>query len=453
MTWDSRIANQHPISPQPNRPEVTDAIARLAEEFTQRFPVTVTQPRVVGREAEYPVVDSQGRAADVRRLWETLMAPGDLKPKVDGPDSRLIVGLDGKEYSYALEVGVGTVEVNTRPCQDLFEIETIMEEAVTRLVVAALDRGWQLLGYGVQPVTPASLSLMSPKQRYQSLYRAMGAEWLWYTVTASDQVQIDIGRDELLHMLNFGNLMAPVIIALCANSPVYSEELSPYCSGREGQMAAIHASEHRHGMPARPYTSIEDYIATVSESTYLILREADIVVPSSQLFTDYLAEHGPDFNAFLFHEHYIWNSARLRVAYGTLEIRPACQQPWDEHMAAAALGVGLIEASVEINDFVQDALGAAYWSIMRTYHRQVIRTGLAAPQPAPGLLPQIVTMAAEGLRRRGRGEERLLAPIFQRLERRMNPAHQIRYLFQADGIAGLLRRAAIRPVATKLGAS
>jgi gamma-glutamylcysteine synthetase len=428
---------------------VADAIARLAEEFTQRFPITVTQPRVVGREAEYPVVDSQGRAADVRRLWETLMAPGDLKPKADGPDSRLIVGLDGAEYSYALEVGVGTVEVNTRPCQDLFQIEAIMEEAVTRLVVAALDHGWQLLGYGVQPVTPASLSLMSPKQRYQSLYRAMGAEWLWYTVTASDQVQIDIGRHELVHMLNFGNLMAPVIIALCANSPVYNGELSPYCSGREGQMAAIHASEHRHGMPARPYTSIEDYIATVSESTYLILREANVVVPSSQLFTDYLAEHGPDFNAFLFHEHYIWNSARLRVAYGTLEIRPACQQPWDEHMAAAALGVGLIEASKDIYDFVQDALGAAYWSIMRTYHRQVIRTGLAAPQPTPGLLPQIVTLAAEGLRRRGRGEERLLAPIFQRLERRMNPAHQIRHLFQADGIAGLLRRVAIRPGATE----
>ena len=55
---------------------------------------------------------------------------------------------------------------------------------------------------------------MSPKQRYQSLYRAMGEEWLWYAVTASDQVQIDIGRDELVHMLNLGNLMTPVIIAL-----------------------------------------------------------------------------------------------------------------------------------------------------------------------------------------------------------------------------------------------
>lgn len=451
MTWDARALNRHPADP--HSPAVADAVARLAEEFTKRFPTTVTQPRVIGREAEYPVVDSQGRAVDVRRLWETLMAPGDLKPKYDGPDSRLIVGLEGTDYSYALEVGFGTVEVNTRPCRDLIEVEQIMEAAVTRLVMAALDHGWQLLGYGIQPVTPASLTIMSPKQRYQSLYRAMGQEWLWYTVTASDQIQIDIGRDELVHMLNFGNMMAPVLIALCANSPIYAGTLSPYCSGREGQMAAIHANEHRHGMPARPYTSIEDYVATVSESTYLILRADNVVVPSSQHFTEYLAEHGPDFDAFLFHEHYVWNSARLRVAYGTIEIRPACQQPWDEQMAAAALGLGLIEASVEINNYVQDALGDDYWAIMRTYHRQAIRTGLAAPQPAPDFLARIAEMAAEGLRRRGLGEERYLSPIFHRLERRLNPAQRMRYVFQSDGVAGLLRHAAIRPVLTRHAAS
>lgn len=436
------IPTRHP-------PVVMDAIARLAEEFVGHFPIDVTQPRVVGREAEYPVVDRTGRAGDVRRLWEPLMAPGDLKPKYDGADSHLIVALEGVDYSYALEVGVGTVEVNTRPCHDLLEIEQIMDVAVSRLVMAALDHGWQVLGYGIQPVTPAGLALMSPKQRYQSLYRAMGQEWSWYTVTASDQVQVDIARHELLHILNFGNLMAPVIIALCANSPIYEGKLSPFCSGREGQMAAIHANEHRHGMPARPYTSIEDYIATVSDSTYLILRADNVVVPSSQLFIEYLAEHGADFDAFLFHEHYVWNSARLRVAYGTVEIRPACQQPWHEQMAATALGVGLIEASEEIDAYVRDALGPAYWPTMQTYHRQTIRSGLSAPQPAPNFLKQIVEMANAGLQRRGLGEERLLLPLYQRLERRLNPAQRSRYYFQSDGIAGLLRRTAIRPAATK----
>jgi gamma-glutamylcysteine synthetase len=214
-------------------------------------------------------------------------------------------------------------------------------------------------------------------------------------------------------------------------------------------------------MPVRAYTSIEDYVATVSEAQFLILRADNLVVPSSQHFTDYLAEHSIEeqadfdavYEAFLFHEHYIWNSARLRVAYGTVEIRPACQQPWDEHMAAAALGVGLIEAGREIYLYVQDALGKDYWSTMRTYHRQAIRSGLAAPQPAPNFLPTIVEMAAEGLRGRGLGEELLLAPIYHRLERNLNPAQRASRVFQSDGISGLLRRTAIRPAATKHAAS
>ena len=430
-----------------------ETIEQLAVKFTERFRDAVIVPRIIGREAEFPVVDAAGRAADVRRLWEPLLAQGDLHPKFDAGNQNLIVALEGQDYSYALEVGVGTVEVNTRPCSDLFTLQAITEEAVGRLVRAALRYGWRVLAYGIQPVTPASLKLMSPKQRYQSLFRAMGAEWLWYTVTASDQIQIDIGRAEMVKMLNYGNLIAPVIVALCANSPVYEAQLSPFCSAREGRMAQIHASEHRHGMPARPYSSILDYVKMISQSAFLIFREDNEVIPTSQRFTDYLRAHGADFNAFLFHEHYIWNSARLRVAYGTIELRPACQQPWHEHMAFMALGLGLIEAVEPLFTYVQETLGESYWEIMRAYHRQVIVRGLAAPQPAPGFLQAMAQGAEQGLQRRGLGEEVLLQPIFQRLQRRENPAQRVRRIFQTDGLHALLTYTAIRPEFTRPAAS
>ena len=110
-------------------------------------------------------------------------------------------------------------------------------------------------------------------------------------------------------------------------------------------------------MPLRPFTSIADYVHTMAQSTYLIVRADNEIIPSSRPFTDYLREHGPDFDAFLFHEHYIWNSARLRTAYGTIEIRPACQQPWPEHMAAMALSVGLIEAAAPIDAVCPSRVG------------------------------------------------------------------------------------------------
>ncbi len=429
--------------------ELTEIHASLADTFAGRFPTTIQRPRIVGREAEYPVVTASGEAADVRRLWEPLLAPGDLTPKYDTGTRNLIVGLEGEEYSYALEVGCGTVEINTRPCSDLFSLRAIMERAVGRLVRAAARHSWQVLGYGIQPVTPASLAIMSPKQRYQSLYRAMGREWLWYTVTSSDQIQIDVSRGEMVHMLNFGNLITPVIIALCANSPIYEGQLSPFCSGREGRMAEIHASEHRHGMPVRPYQDMVDYVRTLSAAQFLILQDSGEVIPSSQLFDDYLMAHGADFPAFLFHEHYVWNSARLRTAYGTIEIRPACQQPWSEHMAAMALSLGLVEASHAVLAYVVDALGDDYWEIMRQYHRLATLRGLAAPQPAPGFLVRVVQLARAGLASRGHGEEALLEPIENRLYRNENPAQRVRRIYRVDGIQGVLAHAAIRPAFTR----
>ena len=184
---------------------------------------------------------------------------------------------------------------------------------------------------------------------------------------------------------------------------------------------------------------------TIAQSTYLIVRADNEIIPSSRPFTAYLQEHGPDFAAFLFHEHYVWNSARLRTAYGTIEIRPACQQPWPEHMAAMALSVGLIEMAAPIMEYVQTALGEEYWSIMRTYHRQVIARGLAAPQPAPEFLRKLVCMAETGLRQRGQGEEKFIKPIFDRLDRHLNPAQRARRIFQSDGLASLLAYTAVRP--------
>lgn len=430
--------------------QIDQAIEALAAQFTDSFPAQTPARRTVGREAEYPVVASAGQAADVRRLWDALLAPGDLRPHYDVTTPHLIVGLDGTDYNYEIEVGLGTVEIVTRPCTDLHTVRAIMEKSMNRLVRAAGRQGWQILAYGIQPVSPPSLAIMTPKQRYQSLYRAMGAEWLWYTVTASDQCHVAIGRDELVLMLNFGNLMAPVLIALCANSPVHSGKTSLYCSAREGHHLQIDTRgfrqpEPRHGMPLRPFTSIVDYVRTIAQSTYLIVRADNEIIPSSRPFTAYLQEHGPDFAAFLFHEHYVWNSARLRTAYGTIEIRPACQQPWPEHMAAMALSVGLIEMAAPIMEYVQTALGEEYWSIMRTYHRQVIGRGLAAPQPAPEFLRKLVCMAETGLRQRGQGEEKFIKPIFDRLDRHLNPAQRARRIFQSDGLASLLAYTAVRP--------
>lgn len=429
-----------------------EAYEQIAARFVAAFPAALTGPRTVGREAEFPIVGARGEAVDARRLWNVLLEPGDLTPEYGaGPaGSRpLIVGAAGRDYHYALEVGLGTLEVSTRPCQTLHEVDKLIQAAVGRLVHAASRFNWRVLGYGIQPFSPPSLGLMSPKQRYLSLYRAMGAEWLWYTVTASDQLHVALARNEMVNLLNFGNLITPVIIALCANSPVYNGKASPFCSAREGVMADIRAGEHRHGMLVHPVHDVLEFVEMLSASTYLVVQESGLIIPSSKPFYEYLRENGPDFSAFLFHDHYIWNSARLRATYGTLEVRPACQQPWSEQMAVAALVLGLVEGSTAISSYIQDVLGEGHWDLMRTFHRQAIHHGLLAPQPAPDFLQTIAELARQALAARGFGEESLLDPVFRRLERGMNPAQRIRTLFRSDGLPGLLTYATIHPEARR----
>ncbi len=468
-------------------PSLHQAYKALADRFAAHFPTQLQGPRTVGREAEFPVVDQAGRAADVDRLWTLLLETGPaakngnrsslsphssslspLKVKRDAVNPDLIVGLDGAAYSYALEVGKGTIELNVGPYTTLFELERAFRTALERLVRAAAKLGWRVLGYGVQPLSPPARALLSPKQRYRALADIMGADWIWYTVTASDQTHVDIHRDEAVSVLNFGNLMAPVVVALCANSPVVAGALTRDCSGREGRMINSPYGE-RHGMIARPYADLTDFVARLSRMTSLLRREGERLLPDGRPFSELLrADFGAAtreerplsprssslspgaFDAFLLHDHYIWHSARLRTAYGTVELRPACQQPPHELMAATALYLGLVEAREEITDYLQTALAPAgeegvspvplaeCWPRMQQYHEQVVRAGLAAPEPAPGFLAAVLTLAAAALARRGYGEESMLAPLWRRLEQKKNPAQRVRRVFAEEGLKGLI---------------
>ncbi len=450
-------------------PSLHRAYEALADRFAAHFPTQLQGPRTVGREAEFPVVDQSGRAADIDRLWPLLLAEetgegsslSPLKIKRDAVNTDLIVGLDGAAYSYALEVGKGTIELNVGPYTTLFELESAFRAAVERLVRAAAKLGWRVLGYGVQPLSPATRDLLSPKQRYHALADIMGDDWIWYTVTASDQTHVDVSRDEAVSVLNFAILMAPVVVALCANSPVVAGALTGDCSGREGRMISALYGE-RHGMIARPYADVTDFVARLSRMPALLHREGERLLPDGRPFAEVLRadfEMGGNgaetlspgcFDAFLLHDHYIWHSARLRTAYGTVELRPACQQPPQELMAATALYLGLVEGREQITDYLQTTFApageergnpdpmSASWSRLREYHHEAVHAGLAAPEPAPGFLADILGLVAAALARRGYGEEGMLAPLWQRLERKENPAQRVRRVFAEEGLEGLI---------------
>ena len=421
-------------------------VTAYLERFRSGFSSQAIPVRKIGREAEFPVVDADGNAFDISLLWRDLMGPG-LRPEY-GP-SGVQVGLNGPRYSYASEVGKGTIEVITGPRPDLLHLARDHEQALHRLVTVAAEHGARILGVGVQPKTPASFDLMTPKARYGVMLEALGDSWLTFTATASDQTHVDIAGPEIVPTTNLCNLLSPLIIALCANSGVVGGQDAGVCSWREHAMGTIQPEHGRHGMPVDPASTLAHHLEMLCELPHLMDRvDGEAFLGDGKPFSSFMRtlEGERSWKAFLVHEHYVWHSARPRHRQGTVEIRCACQQPWQEHMSAAALALGIVAGAAEIAGFVQFKLGPEAWHIMRTWHAQVIRLGLAAPEPVDGLIEGVLERAKGALRGRGRQEAALLDPLFRRLKRGENPAQRTRALLADKGLQALIDAVSIPPL-------
>ncbi len=420
--------------------------AVLTDRFTSSFPAEPRAWRTVGREAEFPVVAEDGTAADAQAILRRLAADHpDLTADVQDD---LLVIVEGDGCAFAAEVGRGTIEVITGPQPDLLILEEDHQRALSRLHAAAAACHARVLGFGIQPVTPATPDLMSPKPRYGELLTALGPSWLWFTLTASDQLHVDISRDELIPSTNLVNALAPIIVGLCANSGVHGGADPGVCCGREGGMGEIHAAHGRHGMPRTPYRDVSDMIDRLLAMPRLLRFEGGRKVAAEGAFTralDDARDPSTLWTEFLLHEHYVWNTGRPRTAHGTLEIRAACQQPLTESAAAAALGLGLVCAAEPLSALLTQTLGDDAWARLRAWHSDIVTHGLAAEEPVTGLTDTVLGACADALDARGRGETSLLDPLRARLDSRSNPAQNARAIFRSEGMDGLLAHLARRP--------
>ncbi len=397
----------------------------------------------MGREAELPLVDANGRAGDSSDLWNPLLYATDA-PAMHDP-SGLLIGVEARRWFCLAEVGKGTVEIGVGPRRSLTELAEDLVPALRLVGGVAREAGYRLLGYGIQPRTPPANDLLTPKVRYEALVRAIGLGWLRWTVTASDQVHVDVGRDELVRAMNAMNGCSGALIALCANSSIYGGRPGA-ASGREALSARVSGEPFRNGAVPRRFVDAEDYVRWTVGFRALVLPDGrgGFVEPAMP-FAKRLARRGPDLEEWLYHEHYLWPSARPRARLGTLEIRPACQQP-EASFAAAALSVGLVEANAEVASYLDETFpGVEGWRALLAYRRRAVGHGIKAEEPSPGFLSTLADLAAAGLGSRGLGEEPMLDPIRDRLERREGPADRAKALLRTGGTDRLVDALALEP--------
>lgn len=141
------------------------------------------------------------------------------------------------------EYNQATVEINSKVCSNIEELETNMFSALTSLQARCEELGMTLCGAGTHPFC-RRLVPITPLERYRILYEIAG--YLSYWLTFAQHVHVGMASgDEAVAIAKMFKPYLPILLALSANSPFWQGYDTGYASFRHRLLA----SRQTYGMP------------------------------------------------------------------------------------------------------------------------------------------------------------------------------------------------------------
>ena len=451
---------------------------QIFSEFTKNFVAnTKRKHRGIGIECEIPVVTTSGEAVSldvIQKMYRFLKKKGfQLKKE---PDTTHTVAATKENIESAIhfdfpidtittDAGIGILEIALAPQLTLHGVQSQLNKILILLIEYFDTQDCQMLGYGIQPLTPPSRKLLMPKQRYlfyeklsgnQTIPKSKGADAHLLTVTASNQCHIDINQKEAIPAINILNALSGLQIALHANSPIWQGAIDPdFKANREIFWDLCYPEKlNQIGIPPK-FKSIDGYIQYLLHFKPMLVKRGKLLlqVLGRKTFKQFLLDGKPSIGKTLegkiiglhprIEDIHMLNSfcyfnARLVPKHGTIESRMCCQQPPKETLTSAALTLGILENLEDAKQLV-DKFPWKTWQLLRkATARNSFETQVGKKRVLP-LLIRMVNIANRGLQKRGLGEEIFLDPLFKRLKQQQSPADIAITIFKAEGLQGLLK--------------
>lgn len=355
--------------------------------------------------------------------------------------------------NFSFDCAYNNLELSLGRADDLHTIKERFEKYVRFLNSELEKTGHLLTGMGINPNYQVNRKDFIPANRYQMLERYLQKSESWkipmyfhpYSAfgafASASQVQLDVNRNELLQVLHGFSLVEPVKAVLFSNS-VMEEEPDLLCVRDLFWENSTHGiNPHNIGAFDCPLNSLDDlleYITTTS--IFCAEREGHYMHFQPIPIADYLAqeqvtgeyyENGtfhtmtftPQLSDLAYLRTYKFEDLTFR---GTVEFRSVCCQPLKETLTVAAFHMGLMERLPELvtlmeEDHVLYHHGYSCAELRRIMNRRsfpqfIDREGLKA------LCFKVLSLAEEGMKSRGKGEEIYLRPLFERAESLTSPA-------------------------------
>jgi glutamate--cysteine ligase len=298
--------------------------------------------------------------AGVEAILKALIEEYNWKPQEqDGH----IIALSGEKAEIHLEPG-GQIELSGEPCDSIHCAKAEFTQHIRELLDVAGRMDVVFLGLGMQPLSELDGIEWVPKRRYRIMAPYMlkvgtlGHRMMKQTATV--QANIDFS-DEKDAMAKFRTAMglAPLLVAVFANSPISGGELNGYRSFREHIWTGT--DKDRCGLlpfAFEPDVSFAQYVEyALDVPMYFILRDGEYIdftgVPFRHFLTRGHKGHHATMEDWTLHLTTLFPEARIK---GYLEIRSADSQSPDLMPALPALVKGVF--------YEADCLEAA-WDLVK----------------------------------------------------------------------------------------
>ena len=319
-----------------------------------------------------------------------------------------IIALTRDKAQITLEPG-GQIELSGEPCESIHCTYAEFDQHIRELLEVTEPLGIIFLGLGMQPVSRLEQIEWVPKQRYRIMAPYMlkvgklGQRMMKQTATVQANIDYSDEKDAMAKFRT-GMGLAPVLIAMFANSPICDGELNGYRSFREHIWTDT--DRNRSGLlkfAFAPEVSFAHYVEyALDVPMYFIVRNKNYINMTAVTFRQFLTSgyNGERATIEDWNDHLTTLFPETRIKR-YLEIRSVDSQPPDLMPALSAL----VKGAFYDNDCLQaawDLVKGWSWDERMQVYLDSHRDALAARVRRYSLFDlarELVEIAWEGLRR------------------------------------------------------
>ena len=425
-------------------------------------PTKKERPDYIGVEIEMPVVNLSGQPVDedvsIKTAESFIKNFGFIESGKDSNGSITSAKHEGTGDILSFDCCYSNLELSFGKAVTLFEIKKRFEDYCRFLNAEFAKEGYTLTGMGVNPNADVNHNQPIQNERYRMLYHYLHSYPQhknevamrfherpdFGTFTSASQVQLDVRYDELTDVINVFGLLEPYKALLFANSylPDYPDFLCVRNMLWEHSMQGY--NPHNVGMFGKKVSGIDeliDYIGT--QSIYCTMRDGRYIDFTPLTLDEFFSRDSvegeyfdgekyqkitfvPEISDLEYLRTFKFEDLTFR---GTIEYRSSCCQPLSEALTVAAFHTGLKEKLYELKEILEkdDVIyshGFNALELQKLLSKQKLPEYIDTAAVEKQLII-ILDLAADGLKKRGFGEEVLLSPLYERVHEHTNPAKEM----------------------------